>query len=145
MAKPTHPTLLDLAKRYGELAVQPSNALAMLALDAARAVTKGKATPDDADRLYVLYYDAVRARSKTQSRDSRKSQVSKLRQVMRLADEWGEYGVTLLEHVIRMHGDAMRAGAPAKPLFAAMVDAARAQRVARQRLTDNELSEIIVR
>ncbi len=132
------PSLLQVAKKYGAQVVTPNAALPRLAIEAAHAVASGRASANDADKVYVAYFDSVMVRSRAQSPSSRKVQVSKLRQIMLLAEERPTQAPKLLLRVEKMHRQLARE-MRVKPLFAAMVDVARAQRNTRQQLTASEL------
>ncbi len=132
------PSLMQTAKMYGIQAVQPSDTLPGLALAAAQEVASGRASAEDADRVYVTYLDSVMVRSKAQSPGSRRVQVSKLRQIMLLAEEQPTQAHKLLIRVEKMHRELTRE-IPVKPLYAAMVDVARAQRNTRKQLNADEL------
>jgi hypothetical protein len=128
---------------YGAKAIQPSATLPGLALAAAQEVASGRASAEDADRVYVAYLDSVMIRSKAQSPTSRRVQVSKLRQIMLLAEEQPAHAPKLLARVEKMHRELMRE-MPVKSLFAAMVDVARKQRAMRKPLNADELRALIV-
>ncbi len=132
------PSLLQVAKKYGAQVVTPNAALPRLAIEAAHAVASGRASANDADKVDVAYFDSVMVRSRAQSPSSRKVQVSKLRQIMLLAEERPTQAPKLLLRVEKMHRQLARE-MRVKPLFAAMVDVARAQRNTRQQLTASEL------
>jgi hypothetical protein len=133
-------TILNEARELGAALVDPrETARVQLALRVAHAVVAGEVGPDDAEEIYVSYYDAAMNRTKGQPPTSHKVQVSKLRQVMKLADERPD-GLALLERVLKLHGDFQ--GQP-KPLFEAMVAVARAQRRQVRALTNSELIEIL--
>jgi hypothetical protein len=132
------PSLLQIAKKYGAQVVRPNATLPGLALDAAHEVALGRASAEDADKVYAAYFDSVMKRSAAQPPSSRKAQVSKLRQIMLLAEEQPAQAHKLLVRVEKMHHELMRE-TPVKSLFAAMVDVARAQRNTRRRLNRNKL------
>jgi hypothetical protein len=132
------PSLLQVAKKYGAQVVTPNATLPRLALEAVHAVASGRATPGDADKVYVAYFDSVMVRSRAQSPSSRKVQVSKLRQIMLLAGERPTQAHKLLLRVEKMHRQLARE-MRVKPLFAAMVDVARKQRNTRRQLNVSEL------
>src|SRR6266446_4303554 len=132
------PSLLQVAKKYGAQVVTPNAALPRLALEAAHAVASGRAWPADADKVYVAYFDSVVVRSRAQSPGSRKAQVSKLRQIMLLAEERPTQAPKLLLQVEKMHRELARE-TRVKPLFAAMVDVAREQRKMSRQLNAREL------
>src|SRR5260221_536974 len=138
----TMASLLQIAKKYGAKVVRPNAALPGLALSAAHAVASGRASAEDADKVYVAYLDSVMVRSAAQSPTSRKAQVSKLRQIMLLAEEQPAHTHKLLLRVEEMHRELSRE-TRVKSLFAAMVDVARAQRSTRRRLNANELCALI--
>src|SRR5258706_15287454 len=102
------PSLLQVAKKYGAQVVTRNGALPRLALEAARAVASGRAWPADADKVYVAYFDSVVVRSRAQSPGSRKAQVSKLRQIMLLAEERPTQAPKLLLQVEKMHRELAR-------------------------------------
>ena len=102
------PSLLQVAKKYGAQVVTPNAALPRLALEAAHAVASGRASPHDADKVYVAYFDSVTVRSRAQSPGSRKVQVSKLRQIMLLAEERPTQAPKLLLRVEKMHRELAR-------------------------------------
>jgi hypothetical protein len=81
------PPLVKIAKKYGAQVVRSNATLPGLALIAAREVASARASAQNADKVYVAYFDSVIVRSKSQSPGSRKAQVSKLRQIMLLAEE----------------------------------------------------------
>jgi hypothetical protein len=137
-------SLLQIAKKYGAQVVQPNATLPGLALDAAHAVALGRASAEDADKVYVAYLDSVMVRSTAQSPGSHKAQVSKLRQIMLLAEERPAQVHKLLLRVEEMHRELSRE-TRVKSLFAAMVDVARAQRSTRRRLNATELRALIRR
>jgi hypothetical protein len=136
------PPLLQIAKTYGAQVVQPNAPLPQLAISAAHAVALGRASAEDADKVYVAYYDSVMKRTPTQSPASRKTQVSKLRQIMILAEERPAQATKLLARVEKMHRELMRE-TRVKSLFAAMVDVARVQRNTRSQLSASELRGLI--
>ena len=138
------PSLLQVAKKYGAQVVTPNAALPRLAIEAAHAVASGRASAHDADKVYVAYFDSVMVRTKAQSPGSRKAQVSKLRQIMPLAEERPTQAPNLLLRVEKMHRELARK-MPVKPLFAAMVDISRKQRSRRRQLNANELRERIAK
>ncbi len=138
------PSLMQTAKMYGAQAIQPSATLPGLALAAAEEVASGHASAEDADRVYVAYLDSVMVRSKAQSPSSRKAQVSKLRQIMLLAEEQPAHAPKLLARVEKMHRELMRE-IPVKPLYAAMVRVAREQRKTRKQLSADELRGLIAK
>jgi hypothetical protein len=138
------PSLIQTAKMYGAKAIQPSATLPGLALTAAQEVASGRASAEDADKVYLAYLDSVMVRSKAQSPGSRRVQVSKLRQIMLLAEEQPAQAYKLLQRVEKMHRDLMRE-VPVKSLFAAMVEVARKQRTTRKLLNADELSAKIVK
>ncbi len=102
------PSLLQVAKKYRAQVVTPNAALPRLALEAAHAVASGRASPHDADKVYVAYFDSVTVRSRAQSPGSRKVQVSKLRQIMLLAEERPTQAPKLLLRVEKMHRELAR-------------------------------------
>jgi hypothetical protein len=102
------PSLLQVAKKYGVQVVTPNAALPWLALEAAQAVASGHASAKDADKVYVAYFDSVMVRSRAQSPSSRKVQVSKLRQIMLLAEERPTQAPKLLLRVEKMHRQLAR-------------------------------------
>jgi hypothetical protein len=102
------PSLLQVAKRYGAQVVTPNAALPRLALETAHAVASGRASATDADKVYVAYFDSVMVRSRVQSAGSRKAQVSKLRQIMLLAEERTTQAPDLLLRVEKMHRELAR-------------------------------------
>ena len=55
----TMASLLQIAKKYGAQVLQPNATLPGLALDAAHAVALGRASAEDADKVYVAYLDSV--------------------------------------------------------------------------------------
>jgi hypothetical protein len=136
------PTLLQSAKEYGARVVRPNAVLPQFALRVAQAVASGQASSKDADKVYLAYLDSVTMRSKAQSPGSHKVQVSKLRQIMLLAEQRPAHAEKLLAQVEKMHGELMRE-VPAKSLFAAMVDVARVQRRTRRQLNVSELRKLI--
>jgi hypothetical protein len=138
------PSLMQTAKMYGTKAIQPSATLPGLALAAAQEVALGRASAEDAEKVYVAYLDSVMVRSKAQSPGSRKVRVSKLRQIMLLAEEQSAQAHKLLQRVEEMHRQLMRE-VPVKSLFASMVDVARKQRTTRKQLNAEELRTKIVR
>jgi hypothetical protein len=116
--------ILAKAGALGREALDANSALSRLAMDAARAVVSGEVDPSDAQRIYLAYYDARVIRSKAQPASSRKAQVSKLRQVMKLA-EGRKDGLKLLERVVALHtGNASRPAA-VWALYRCLVDVAR--------------------
>jgi hypothetical protein len=138
------PTLLQSAKEYGARVVRPNAVLPEFALRVAQAVALGHATSKDADKDYLAYLDSVTQRSSVQSSGSRKAQVSKLRQIMLLAEERPAHAGKLLSQVEKMHlelSQEMRV----KSLFAAMVDVARVQRSTQRQLNVNELRGLIAK
>src|SRR5215470_2465535 len=134
--------IMDDAKRFGRLVVVPNRPLALLAEAAARAVIAGKADPGQAKQVYLAYFDAVVVRSKTQRADSRKVQVSKLRQIMLLAAEQPDAVLKLLARVSKLHAETIRYR-KVQGLFASMVDAAREQLKSRKQLTNSQLVDVI--
>jgi hypothetical protein len=138
------PSLLQVAKKYGAQAVRSNAALPALAISAANAVALGRASADDAGEVYLAYLDSVMTRSTAQSLSSRKAQVSKLRQIMLLAEEQPAHAPKLLVRVERMHRELTRE-TPVKSLYAAMVGVARAQRNARKQLSADELRACIAK
>jgi hypothetical protein len=136
------PPLLQVAKMYGAQVVRPNAALPALALSAVHAVALGRASAKDAEEVYVAYLDSVIVRSTAQSPRSRKAQVSKLRQIMLLAEEQPAQAYKLLVRVEKIHRDLTRE-TRVKSLFAAMVDVARKQRGTRRQLNANELRALI--
>jgi len=135
-------SLVQIAKKYGAQVVQPNATLPALALHAAHAVALGRASAEDADKVYVAYLDSVMVRSTVQSPGSHKAQVSKLRQIMLLAEERPAQAHKLLLRVEEMHRELSRE-TRVKSLFAAMVDVARAQRGTCRRLNASELRALI--
>ena len=83
-------------------------------------------------------------RSTAQSPGSHKAQVSKLRQIMVLAEERPAHAHKLLLMVEEMHRELSRE-TRVKSLFAAMVDVARVQRSTRRRLNATELRALIAK
>jgi hypothetical protein len=77
-------------------------------------------------------------RTKAQSPGSRKAQVSRLRQIMTLAEERPTQAPKLLLQVEKMHRELARE-TRVKPLFAAMVDVAREQRKMPRQLNARDL------
>jgi len=138
------PSLLQVAKKYGAQVVTPNAALPRLAIEAAHAVASGHASAKDANKVYIAYFDSVMVRSRAQSPSSRKVQVSKLRQIMLLAEERPTQAPKLLQRVEKMHRELSQ-DMRVKPLFAAMVYVAREQRNTRQQLTASELRARIVK
>ncbi len=136
------PPLLQVAKMYGAQVVRPNAALPALALSAVHAVALGRASAKDAEEIYVAYLDSVIVRSTAQWPSSRKAQVSKLRQIMLLAEEQPVQAYKLLVRVEKIHRDLTRE-TRVKSLFAAMVDVARKQRGTRRQLNANELRALI--
>jgi len=114
-------SLLQIAKKYGAQVVQPNATLPGLALDAAHAVALGRASAEDADKVYVAYLDSVMVRSTAQSPSSRKAQVSKLRQIMLLAEEQPAPSARAVG-VGREDAPELSRETHVKSLFAAMVD-----------------------
>jgi hypothetical protein len=136
------PPLLQVAKMYGAQVVRPNAALPALALSAVHAVALDRASAKDAEEIYVAYLDSVIVRSTAQWPSSRKAQVSKLRQIMLLAEEQPVQAYKLLVRVEKIHRDLTRE-TRVKSLFAAMVDVARKQRGTRRQLNANELRALI--
>ncbi len=83
-------------------------------------------------------------RSTAHSPGSHKAQVSKLRQIMVLAEERPAQAHKLLLRVEEMHRELSRE-TRVKSLFAAMVDVARVQRSTRRRLNATELRALIAK
>jgi hypothetical protein len=81
-----HRRLRSLYRHHLALQSVPESGAAIL-LGAAEEVASGRASAEDADQVYVVYLDSVMARAKAQWVSSRKVQVSKLRQIMLLAEE----------------------------------------------------------
>src|SRR6266849_8318254 len=86
-----------------------------------RAVALGRASAEDADKVYVAYLDSVMVRSTAQSPSSRKAQVSKLRQIMLLAEEQPAPSARAVG-VGREDAPELSRETHVKSLFAAMVD-----------------------
>lgn len=135
-------SILNEASKLGVELLARANIRAQLALSAARAVVDGKATPKDADDIYVAYLDAVVDRSTLQPYTSRKVQVSKLRQIMKLAAARPNSAVELLERVVRLHAEFD--GRPMQ-LFEAMVEISRVQLQQSKQLTNSELVKLMAR
>jgi hypothetical protein len=129
-------SIMDEAREHGRQLITRGSIRAMLAMAAARAVAAGEVGPEDADRIYAQYFDAVAVRTKTQSPVSHKVQVSKLRQVM-LADK---HGMQVLDRVVKLHGSTE---GQVGSLYDVMVEVARNQLQRRARLTDAELIKIM--
>jgi hypothetical protein len=138
------PSLLQDAKMYGAKVVRPNTALPGLALRAANAVASGHASAKNADAVYLAYLDSVVPRSATQSPSSRRAQVSKLRQIMLLAEERPAQACKLLAQVEKMHRE-LSGKTRVKSLFAAMVDVARVQRNTRRQLNTSELRALLAK
>src|SRR6266849_5179809 len=86
-----------------------------------RAVALGRASAEDADKVYVAYLDSVMVRSTAQSPSSRKARVSKLRQIMLLAEEQPAPSARAVG-VGREDAPELSRETHVKSLFAAMVD-----------------------
>ena len=139
------PSVMTEAKSYGKRAVATTSWLPAFALVVARAVIVGEVdSDDDAESVYLAYYDATIKRSGAQTLGSHKAQVSKLRQIMKLADERPRHAVKLLSRVTELHGE-MLGREPVVALYAAMVTAARRQLESSTLLTDSEMRKLIAR
>jgi hypothetical protein len=128
--------ILDEARLLGRQQQAGGGVLVELAMRAARAAVAGEVDADDATTIYLAYIG-----NQTQPAGSRKAQVSKLRQIIKLAAARKD-ALTLLTRVTQQH--QRFAGAP-KQLYEAMVDAARSQLKQAAPLSDEALVEIIRR
>ncbi len=112
------------AKMFGTQVVAQRSTLPMLAMSAARAVVAGEVEVSDAERIYRVYFDAKIKRSPSQKGSSQRVQISKLRQIMMLAEQWGQQGVKILARTVKIHEDLARSK-KIMPLYPAMVEVAR--------------------
>jgi hypothetical protein len=107
-------TIRDLGKAQASRGVLPQ-----LAIEVSRAAAEHDINPEDALELYVDYFQASSGLKKIDPFDnSVKANVSKLRQLIKAADP------KLMEVVIRQH-EKLAKKVEVKPLYHAMVEAAR--------------------
>jgi len=133
-------TIMQKARVYGQQAIAPAKLLPGLAVDAAKAVVAGEAEPADASAIYLAYYDAKIKRSAAQAPVSQRVQVSKLRQIMKLAETFDHDAVKLLARVTELHSEH---NGKRKQLYVCMVDAARHALLSKRLPGDRALSTII--
>ncbi len=131
---------MDLAKHYGARQAASKAILPDLAMAVARAAAEGKIAPDGATTIYAAYREAAGAGLENPL--SFKAQVSKLRQIVRLASEY-RTGLALLEETRAIHDELNKTEPSAlKPAYAAMVDVARSRLGMRRALTRTEIAKL---
>lgn len=130
--------IMTEARVYGKQAIHPRAILAELAMKAVQAVLNGDVEAADARSIYLAYFDAEIKRSPNQSVSSQKVQISKLRQVMKLAEDRPKQAMRLLSWVTELHAESNTL-----PLFPAMVAMARAQNESEHVLTKAQVAEAI--
>lgn len=132
-------SVITEAKRLGREARGASRSLLVqLALAAAQAAVDGLIDSSDAATIFEAYWGAS-----PQPSTSRKSQASKLRQIIRLADEYPRIALPLLRRVIKLHEAA---DVPTVQLYEACVIISRRQRERGGRLmNDAEIIDAITR
>src|SRR6266567_2437072 len=130
---------MGLAKQYGARQARSKAILPDLAMAVARAAAGGEIAPDDAETIYATYRKAAGAGLENPL--SFKAQVSKLRQIVRLASEY-RTGLALLEETRAIHDELNKTEPSAlKPAYAAMVDVARSRLGMRRALTRTEIAK----
>ena len=133
-------SVMDLAKHYGARQAASKAILPDLAMAVARAAVEGKIAPDGATTIYAAYREAAGAGLENPL--SFKAQVSKLRQIVRLASEY-RTGLALLEETRAIHDELNKTEPSAlKPAYAAMVDVARSRLGMRRALTRTEIAKL---
>jgi hypothetical protein len=132
-----------LLKQVGELgAMQRHDVLPSLALVIAQAASDGALTEDDANDVYAAYIkNAMRVSKVDYATSTFRVNASKMRQVIKLG---AAGGVPLLRRVTRLHEHLSRKQ-DVRPLYHAMVDAAREQLSTTRALTDTDLAKLIGR
>lgn len=130
--------IMQEARVYGKQVVNSRALLPELALKAAQAVVSGDVEATDAKAIYIAYLDAEIKRSPQQHPVSQKVQISKLRQIMKLAEERPKQVMRLLCWVTELHreGNTM-------PLFPAMVEMSRVQLTRENVMTKAEIAKVI--
>lgn len=125
--------IVALGRMRHDLRVLPK-----LAYLAAEAAERGEVDEDDAQDLYLTYYEHTQTakRGVDPGEATVRVQVSKLRQIIKSADP------ELLDRVTKAHAEARGAR---KSLYTSMVAAARLQAAARQRLSDRTLRELVLK
>jgi len=144
--------LLKDVKAFGKEASEGRDALPKLAMRVIRAAndgvideTKGKDGKDDAQRVFEAYAANDGKSIYTRTKDSVKSQVSKVRVLIRLGRLTNVDGIAISEKAAKFIKEDKSADKPTfKPAFAALVDVARAQTNPEHNqvaLTDDEIKE----
>ena len=124
--------LIDFGKARQDLQIMPKLAYAV-----AQAAERGEVDETDATELYTTYYSHTgqAARHVEPTAPTIRVQASKLRQIIKAAD------TGLLDKVIEAHRQVI----DRKPLYPAMVDAARLQVTSGKPLSDRRIKEIVRR
>jgi hypothetical protein len=134
-----HPVMVA-AKRCGAQQAASKAILPDLAMEVARAAAEGEINADDAKDIYATYRKA--AGTGVENPLSFKAQVSKLRQIVRLASEY-RTGLALLDETLAIHGELNKTEPNAlKPAYAAMVDVARSRLGMRRALTRTQIAKL---
>jgi len=130
--------LLIKARQYGSQQRESNSLLVKLALDAAGCAQEGHIDASDVWAVYAAYLNGVTGETNPDAAEqSNKVQASKLRQIVKLAEE-NPKALDLLLRVIVLH-NTTNAGRY-KPLYMSMCDVAREQRkLGRCALTDGQI------
>jgi hypothetical protein len=136
--------LLSRAKQYGLQQKESNSILARLALDAATCAREGHIDTSDVWDVYAAYLNGVTgATNPDGSEQSNKVQASKLRQIVKLAEE-NPSAMVLLLKVIDIYNTTNEGNY--KPLYMSMCDVAREQRKhGRRALTDGQITATMTR
>jgi hypothetical protein len=112
--------------------------LPIVAVEVAKAARRGEVDEEDATDLYLAYWEGTAAPGKiVPTADSPKSQISKLRMIIKAADP------DLLDRVAILHEKCKREGEAVLSLYASMVETSRVQASRHAKLRDREILEII--
>jgi hypothetical protein len=125
---------LKLARELGAEARKATGGfLVRLALGFAEAVVEGAAVPSDAEKYYSAYFGS----SPHKSDASKKTNISKLRQIALYADENHEEAMRLLRRVIHLYQNT--AGEDFPQVYTCLTNVARRRALYSGKMTDKEI------
>lgn len=137
------PTIYDKARDYGRFVHAGRNVLPELALDVARAAAAGELDVDDAALIYETYLKQARHVTKVNlGEPANRVQVSKLRQIIKLAAEHRRKAVDLIVRVQKVHASLERKDWRVPSLYSCLVSVARVQLSRPKLLTDGEIIKL---